>query len=592
MKQAVISFFLTLFLFSIACGEKDKVQIESIRGIKIDESREATVGDTIKLTVVTIPDENVKKFQVKWESSDSSIVDIDKEDRIIALKEGRAIIYVSIVGKKNISSQCKITVNLDMNALIEFEDDLFKSAVLFEADKNQDGEVQQSEALAIKDLRVAGQTIKSLKGIEHFKNLKVLVASLNRIKEVDLSKNHKLRIVDLNNNLLSTIHVSGLKELEELYCRSNLLQDLDVTHNPVLKKLDCSMNLGGINTDHNGIRKIDVTQNPELEYLNLYFLNISELDVTKNPKLKWLDFSLSGYGNMSEFSPIQSIDLSQNTMLEHLACEGWSDPGKCLQSLDISSCPNLTFLACYGNTIKSLDISNNKKLEHLNIAHNPIEKLDVSNNVLLEMIYCERCNLKKLDLSKNANLTFLRCAYNEIDKLDFSNTAISYVEAHNNKISEVNMGTKIFNTLDDKGKPYLYLKLNDNQISSLDVRKQENLAWLEIKNNNLSELDVSGCTNLGGLLCSSNNIHKLLLGTHSRMWELRVAYNQLVGELDISHLNNLSKGSFEGNPGLKEIKINKALNPDCTYYLSDHTTGFSGSLPCYTKDGTANWSLE
>jgi len=86
--------------------------------------------------------------------------------------------------------------------------------------------------------------METLKGIEVFKNLVSL--SLNdcpTLKEVDLSKNKMLNKVWLKGNSITTLNVSGLSNLEWLYCYDNQITELDLLSAVNLKEIFCYHNI-------------------------------------------------------------------------------------------------------------------------------------------------------------------------------------------------------------------------------------------------------------------------------------------------------------------------------------------------------------
>ena len=135
-----------------------------------------------------------------------------------------------------------------------------------------------------------------------------------------------------------------------------------------------------------------------------------------------------------------------------------------------------------------------------------------------------------------------------------SNTKIGYLMASDNRIASVNMGDKTFDTpgaasgsgYEDAGLPYLYINLNNNQLTDIDLSKQKYLYWLEISGNRLTSLDLTGCSRVGGVLCGDNSLTSLVLDGCTRLWELRFANNGLSGELDLSPFS-LTRIASEGN---------------------------------------------
>ena len=128
-----------------------------------------------------------------------------------------------------------------------------------DADTNNDGEIQVSEAQAVLNLKIELSTgIVSLSGIEQFVNLEILFCTGTKITHIDLSQNTKLI---------------------SLYCYYNKLKELDLTYNTNLVNLQCQ---------GNEITTLNVLQNELLETLNISQNELISLDASQNPNLKTL----------------------------------------------------------------------------------------------------------------------------------------------------------------------------------------------------------------------------------------------------------------------------------------------------------------
>jgi len=94
-----------------------------------------------------------------------------------------------------------------------------------------------------------------------------------------------------------------------------------------------------------------------------------------------------------------------------------------LDSLDISSCPELKELYCGNNKLTFIDVTNNPDLEWLSCGRclyplfclldgfpftNKIENIDLSQNPQLIYFGCADCSLSNLDISDNKKLKYLR----------------------------------------------------------------------------------------------------------------------------------------------------------------------------------------
>lgn len=184
-----------------------------------------------------------------------------------------------------------------------------------DADTNDDGEIQLSEAEAITGLILYNENIDSLDGIDNFVNLEFLMCLSNNLNSLDLSQNNSLVTLNCGGNQLTTLDISNLTGLETLKCHDNLLTDINVSQNE---------NLGYFNCSSNNLSSLDISQNT-----NLYLLVCSE-----NPLLT-------------------TLDLSNNNSLSYLYCTGNN-----MTNLDISLNPNIKGLRCEDNKLAYLNIAN------------------------------------------------------------------------------------------------------------------------------------------------------------------------------------------------------------------------------------------
>ncbi len=200
------------------------------------------------------------------------------------------------------------------------------------------------------------------------------------------------------------------------------LTDVNVSHNylytmsfyacPALKFLDCS---------HNDIRDIVEEGFTSLETLDCSYnhrlrqLRLSDCKALVNLRAIHND-SILYYGfDLPQNSPLQSLSLGHTHQL---------------QVLDLSRCPNLTTLNCYGNSqLTCINLSNNPKLETLNcfdnekltslyINHTSWDSLDLSSMPTLEFLYCDYNQLSYIDLSPCKNLQEFYCRNNRFSTLE------------------------------------------------------------------------------------------------------------------------------------------------------------------------------
>lgn len=283
----------------------------------------------------------------------------------------------------------------------------FRDYVLGKIDKNGDGWLDGEEIAAVKTITlrsaadyyrgVGALDCPTLKGIEYFTELEVLVCPGCGIGELDLSENEALTLLDCFANDLAELDVSYNGELQRLWCFSNHLTALDVRNNRKLESLSCFSNQ---------LTALDVTGNPLLEALYCSANGLKALNVRKNPALENLECADNA---------LTALDVRKNPLLQTLNCEGNG-----IAKLDVTRNAKLTELRCGENSIKKLNVSKCPALKALYCQDNVITRLALNANGKLELLECDDNKLKKLDVSKNPNLTELLCQGNNIKKLDIA----------------------------------------------------------------------------------------------------------------------------------------------------------------------------
>ena len=262
-----------------------------------------------------------------------------------------------------------LTIGLLANAqIINFPDANFKINLLsantnnniaknlngefFKIDSNNDGEIQEGEALNVSYLDLNayrcgnGCVVSSIEGINNFINLKVLKCF---------------------NNDISNLDISNLINLEELICYNNDIGNLDLNNCINLKKIDCSNNLFS-----------------SLNLLNLQ--QLVELRVNSNVNLNQL-----------------LIDNLIN--LEILSCAYNSN----LTNLSLDGLVRLKILFCNNNRLSQIDFSDLILIEEIGCQNNYyMQEIDVSNNFYLKKLYLFNVYLNYLNIKNGSILEQLQ----------------------------------------------------------------------------------------------------------------------------------------------------------------------------------------
>src|SRR5574343_85175 len=129
-------------------------------------------------------------------------------------------------------------------------------------DTNNDGEIQVSEAINIKWLKIQSViNLTDLTGLEAFTNLEYFLCTNNsNLDTIDVSQNLLLKVLKIGNNNFSSLAISNninLLELESYNCN---LANLNISYNPLLKRLICY---------DNNISCLSINSNdmPNLQYI-------------------------------------------------------------------------------------------------------------------------------------------------------------------------------------------------------------------------------------------------------------------------------------------------------------------------------------
>jgi uncharacterized repeat protein (TIGR01451 family) len=374
-------------------------------------------------------------------------------------------------------------------------------------DTNNDGEIQVSEALAIKWLRVDGSNITNLTGIESFTNLQFFSCIYNQLTSLNVSGLTNLQFLYCYNNQLPSLNMTGLTNLQYLNCYNNQLTSLNVTGLTNLQNLNCS---------NNQLPSLDVSGLSNLQSLSCNNNLLPSLNVSGLSNVQTLECS---------FNQLTSLNVSGLTNLQNLNCYVNQLP-----SIDVSGLTNLLSLDCFSNQLTSLNVSGLTNLQELNCNYNLLPSLNVSGLTNLQSLECDSNLLPSLNVSGLTNLQNLRFMENQLTSLDVSGLT----------------------NLQD-------LRCAGNQLTSLDVSGLTNLQDLWCFENQLTSLNVSGLTNLQDLFCDYNQLTNLNVSSLTNLQSLYCNNNQITS-LDVSNLTNLQNLECRNNQLLINLFIKNGLN--------------------------------
>jgi Leucine-rich repeat (LRR) protein len=318
--------------------------------------------------------------------------------------------------------------------VVSIPDANFKAALISQGvDRNENNEIEISEALEVDNLYLVAWGIVDLTGIKSFSNLTVLQVNSNRLTTLDISGLTSLTTLDCSKNLLITLDVSELISLTNLNCSYNKLTTLDVWELTSLSDFKCY---------NNQLTALDVSGLKALTYLSceenqLAFLDVSGLTSLKTlycdtNKLKFLD--VAGLTSLADFqcysNQLETLDVSKLISLTTFYCDS-----NRLTTLDVSGLKLLTDLFCYNNQLTSLNVSGLSALTALRCANNKLTALNTSSLSSLEGIQCANNQLETLDFSGLTSLRIIDCSLNNLYLLNLANnnnTKITYFYSKGN----------------------------------------------------------------------------------------------------------------------------------------------------------------
>lgn len=226
-----------------------------------------------------------------------------------------------------------------------------------DADTNNDGEIQVSEAEAITGGLVvpwgfidpADDKIDDLTGIESFVNIQLLSFFGNDVQgHLDLTQNTELTTVYAADNFLSSLTFGNNPNLTVLYCSENWMSSLDLSGAPALT------DLGAID---NALETLDLSQNLMLRDARVEDNFLTEILL---PATNTFTTLYIGQNRLSE------IDLTPSTNIEVF----WAYDNR-FEDIDLSGSPSLQTISLADNDeLVSVDFSQNVNLIELDVRFN------------------------------------------------------------------------------------------------------------------------------------------------------------------------------------------------------------------------------
>lgn len=297
-------------------------------------------------------------------------------------------------GQVEVTSDVK-TARTGKLSSVPIPDAVFKAYILnlYDLDRNGKLSMEEAEKITRLDIGTYDLQIKSLEGIEYFKNLEYLKAAGNGeaqrgdVSRLDLSKNLKLETLICSFNKLYELLLGNNTTLKYIDCHSNTELFVKIGENPSLRYLDCNYteeldgNLGGCTS---------------LEYIDCsYLVRLSNLNVAGLKKLATLNCEGNNW--------VEKFDASS---CESLVFDNHIFKGNCFTSFKAAGCSKLTSMdvTTMGGFMTCIDVSDCKNLKSLKLSGVALEQLDVRGCTALSELECWDNYIAELDVSSQKKL--------------------------------------------------------------------------------------------------------------------------------------------------------------------------------------------
>ena len=445
----------------------------------------------------------------------------------------------------------QLSINDPNSEFVYFEDKTLEKFLVENFDTNDNGRIERAEAETVTGIDCNEQGIRSMVGIKAFKNLRMLDCSYNQIDgELDLSGMTELREAYVDHNIYTKLNLAGCTNLSLVEANDNVERDENYNSIFRMTSIDvtgCS-SLVYLELTDNAIEAIDLSDCAKLQVLRMTWNNLTSIDVTNNPELTHLyvrkNLELTGV-----------IDLSNNTKLQEVWCAESKVKGLNLsndhsslykivsyyseiETLDLSTCPNLMYLEAHGMKLTSIDLTKCPELDYLWLKFNQITELDLTNCTKIQEVQIGGNQIASLDMSKCPNLKLLEVASNKLTEVNLQGcTELQSLDVSVNQLTELNL---------DDCKKLFSASVSENKLTTLNLSGMEELVVISCSFNQLTSINTDGCRDLRWLYADNNKLTHLDLRANKAMEELALTNNELV-ELLVSGLPALSLCEFNGN---------------------------------------------
>ncbi|WP_298397048.1 T9SS type A sorting domain-containing protein [Flavobacterium sp.] len=304
------------------------------------------------------------------------------------------------------------------------------SGTYFKIDANNDGQIQNTEALAVTYLDVSYSSISDMTGIQAFTNLQGLLCYNNQLTALNLQGLTNLQVLYCQYNQLTALNVQGLTNLHTLQCNNNQLPTLNAEGLTNLQTLKCS---------NNQLTTLNVQGLTNLQFINCYNNQLPTLNVQGLTNLGYLACS---------YNQLPTLNVQGLTNLHTLQCTNNQLP-----TLNVQGLTNLQELNCFDNQLTTLNVQGLTNLNNLYCQNNQLTNLFVKNGRNENIVF-----------SGNPNITYICADDSEITSVQNLATGYGYTNCNVNGYCSFTPGG-MFYTINGTNK----YDSNTNGCDALDI---------------------------------------------------------------------------------------------------------------------------
>lgn len=341
-------------------------------------------------------------------------------------------------------------------------------------DTNNDGEIQVSEALNIRNINIYSSNngsfqISSIEGVKSFTNLEYLeVSNCPYMLSTDVSGMPKLALVSFTNNVnMTAANFTGCPLLENINVSNAKIVNLDISNLPKMNILTCT---GG------KVQTINYSGSTTMKFLLCSNNDISSINLSSLVDL--YRFNISG-------NSLTNLDLSNLTKLEDVVCSANQ-----LTSINLQNTPKLKTLEASYNSLSTINLSQSPILTYLRILNNQLTSIDLSVVPLLNTLFLNNNQLTSLDISHNTSLNSLNVPNNNLQSLFIKNGRFTSGGYQNNpNLSYICCDDSEMNNIISQNATYGYNNVTVNSYCSFTPGG----TFYTVKGNTKYDLNANGC---------------------------------------------------------------------------------------------------